>query len=135
MTKELDKARRARYRINNVRNGRCQFCSNPTLSQHGYCLRHWVFYHLRKRGLLSGLLKVSASKKREAFVAYVQGRVTAIKGGMLAPGDATQRLRDVTELRLRLGITWGGVRGADKMADILRLFDLLAMRERGNGQG
>jgi hypothetical protein len=90
---------------------------------------------LRKKGLTKGVLPPPKKRKREALIAYIQGRETAIRNGFLTPGTDEQRLKDVIETRLRLGITWGGVRGGDKMAEIVRLIDLSAMRKREtNGQ-
>jgi len=136
MTNESDKARRARYRINNVRAGRCMWCASTINdTSRGVCLRHRVFYMLRKKGLTKGVLPIDKKRKREAFVAYVQGRETAIRNGFLIPGTDEQLLKDVIEMRLRLGITWGGVRGGDKMVEIVRLIDLSALRQRkANGQ-
>ncbi len=123
--------RRRRYRINNMRVGKCRWCPNPINDTHrGVCLRHHVFYMLRKKGLTKGVLPPPKKRKRDAFVAYVQGRETAIRNGFLVPGTDEQRLKDVTETRLRLGILWGGVNGAVKMAEIVRLIDLSAMRKR-----
>lgn len=131
MTKELDKARRARYRINNLRAGKCYKCPRTMfMADHGLCLRHRVIYLLNKRGLLKGVLPPSKKRKREAFIAYIISRQTAIREGMLDPGGTEQRLRDMIELRLRLNITWGGVSGGDKMSTIVRTLDLHSLRER-----
>jgi len=131
MTNESDKARRARYRINNVRAGRCMWCAS-TISDtsRGVCLRHRVFYLLRKKGLTKGVLPIDKKRKREAFVAYVQGRETAIRNGFLIPGTDEQRLKDVTEARIRLNILWGGFGGAQKMAEIVRTIDNSALHKR-----
>lgn len=125
--------RRSRYRINNVRAGKCMWCPSPINdTQRGVCLRHRVIYMLRKKGLTKGVLPPPKKRKREAFIAYVQGRETAIRSGFLHPGTREELLREVIEARLRLGITWGGVRGGDKMVEIIHLIDLNALRHRRN---
>jgi hypothetical protein len=39
--------------------------------------------------------------------------------GFLKQVDAEQALKDATEIRMRLKIQWGGIRGAKKMADVI----------------
>lgn len=133
MSSEPVDDRRRRYRINNMRAGKCRWCPNPINdTQRGVCLRHRVIYALRKKGLTKGVLPPDKKRKREAFVAYVQGRATAIQSGFLIPGTDEQRLKEIIEMRLRLNMGWGGIRGADKMAEIVRLIDLNALRLRRN---
>lgn len=125
--------RRRRYRINNMRAGKCRWCPNPINDTgRGVCLRHRVFYMLRKKGLTKGVLPPDKKRKRDALVAYIQGRETAIRSGYLIPGTKEQLIKEITEMRLRLNLMWGGVRGADKIAEIVRLIDLNALRQRNN---
>lgn len=123
--------RRSRYRINNVRAGKCMWCPNPINdTTRGVCLRHRVIYMLRKKGLTKGVLPPDKKRKREALIAYVQGRETAIRSGYLTPGTKEELIKEIIEMRLRLNILWGGVRGADKIAEIVHLIDLNALRQR-----
>lgn len=130
-----DKARRDRYRNNNMHAGKCMFCPREQFMGQSRCLRHMVFMAIRKRGLLRGVQTGPNVNKREALVAYLHGRETAIRDGMLVPGDDAQRLKDVIELRLRLGIGWGGVRGADKMVEIVKSLDRYSLRQRKKNLG
>jgi len=123
------------YQKRQLAAGLCILCPSPSLPKKGRCFRHLLFYKLRKYGMAKGRLSVTNSNKREKLVAHLSGRFHAISGGFLDPGDKDQRLKDSTEIRLRLHITWGGVRGARKLAAVIRSFDRLAvqvLREKQN---
>jgi hypothetical protein len=85
---------------------------------------------LRKKGLTKGVLPPGKKRQREALVTYIQGRETAIRSGYLIPGMKEELLKEIIEMRIRLNILWGGVHGADKMADIVKLIDLNSLRQR-----
>jgi hypothetical protein len=123
--------RTRRYRQRNVAAGKCRWCPNPRFTEDRYeCLKHYIYYYLRKRGLTKGVLGPTQKNRRAKFVAWATGRYGAIRNGYLVPGTKEDLLREVIELRLRIGIRWGGFGGADKMASLVRNIDLHAMRIR-----
>jgi len=122
--------RRKAYRLRNMRAGKCWKCPAPIFADRSVCLKHYVYYHLTKRGLTKGVLSVRNARLRDMFVAFIRGRYEAVISGYLVPGDDQQRLKDVTEFRLRAGIKWGGFRGGEKMAALVRNLDYRALRER-----
>jgi hypothetical protein len=85
--------------------------------------------------MAKGIVSDKISNKREKLSAHLTGRYHAVASGFLDPGDANQRLKDSIEIRLRLNITWGGVRGARKLAAILRSFDRMALQIWKEKQG
>ena len=123
-------SRQREYQKRHEASGRCIQCPSPSLARKTRCFRHQLFYQLRKYGLYKGFLAERASKQRERLAAHLLGRYHAVLGGFLDPGDAAQRLKDSSEIRLRLRIKTGGVRGVKKMAAVLRSMDRHALREK-----
>ena len=119
-------SRQRDYQKRNKASGLCIQCPSPSLPKKGRCFRHQVFYKLREYGMAKGRLSAVNSNKREKLVAHLAGRYHAVVQGFLEPGDQAQRLKDSTEIRLRLYIKWGGVRGARKLAAVIKSFDRLA---------
>lgn len=115
------------YQLRHLAKGLCIQCPSEALPRKGRCFRHHLFYKLRKYGMAAGRVNTTNSNKREKLAASMLGRFHAIKGGFLTPGDDDQRMKDAVEIRLRLHITWGGVRGAKKLSRIMKSFDKLAL--------
>lgn len=131
-------SRQREYQKRNKASGRCIQCPSPSLPKKGRCFRHQLFYKLRQYGMAKGIVSEKISNKREKLCAHLTGRFHAVSSGFLDPGDADQRVKDALEIRLRLNITWGGVRGSRKLAAILRSFDRLALqirKEKAIGSG
>lgn len=124
------KDRRADYKKRHAEMGLCRDCASPSLPRHNQCFRHSLFHRINKAGLLRGQLGVKHRNQRERFNASLFGRYQAILNGHLKPADAEQALKDAAELRARLGILWGGVRGLKKTAVIIQALDRHAAKSR-----
>jgi hypothetical protein len=111
------------YQKRNMARGLCIQCPSESLPKKGRCFRHQLFYKLRQYGMAKGHLSDKNSNRREKLAASLLGRYTAISAGFLAPVDEAQRMKDAVEIRLRLHITWGGVRGVRKLARVMRSFE------------
>lgn len=108
--------------------GLCQKCAAPVVPHKQLCFRHYLFYRLGERGLTKGVLSKVNSNKRELLAAHLTGRFVAITQGFLDPGDKDQRTKDALDIRIRLNIKWGGVRGSRKLAAVMKSMDRLALR-------
>lgn len=122
--------RQREYQKRNLAAGRCIQCPSPALPKKGRCFRHQLFYKLRQYGMAKGHVNERTSNQREKLSAHLTGRFAAISAGYLEPGDTDQRIKDALEIRLRLNIKWGGVRGSKKLAAVMRSFDRLATQIR-----
>lgn len=122
--------RQREYQKRQKANGLCIQCPTPALPKKGRCFRHHLFYKLRQYGMACGHVNERTSNQREKLCAHLTGRFAAVSAGYLEPGDENQRVKDALEIRLRLNIKWGGVRGSRKLAAVLRSFDRLAMQIR-----
>lgn len=116
---EAAHSRQREYQKRHLALGLCTHCHSPRIERSKCCFRHDLFYRLAKRGLTKGILSVSASNQREKLTAHLHGRYQALLSGFLQAVDAEQALKDATDIRARLRIRWGGVRGAKKLADII----------------
>jgi len=119
--------RQRAYQKRQIASGLCIQCPSGALPRKGRCFRHHLFTKLRDYGMAKGVLSVANSNKREKLAAHLAGRYHAMVKGFLIPGDEDQVFKDSIEIRLRLRITWGGVRGAKKLATIMKSFDRLAL--------
>lgn len=122
------------YQKRQLAAGNCILCASPSLPKKGRCFRHQLFYKLREYGMAKGHLSLTNSNKREKLAAHLSGRFHAVSAGFLDPGDKEQRIKDALEIRMRLNIKWGGVRGSKKLAAIMRSFDRLASNIRREKQ-
>jgi hypothetical protein len=122
--------RQREYQKRHVAAGLCMKCMTPMIPGVGRCIRHYLFDRLRERGLTKGVLSTLKKAKRERLAATLIGRYTAIAEGFLQPGSKDQTVQDAVDIRLRLRIHWGGVRGAAKLAAIIQAIDRSAMRVR-----
>ncbi len=123
-------SRQRDFQKRNAAAGLCQKCLAPAASGSGRCIRHYVFYNLSKAGLTRGVLPTIKKAKRERLAATLIGRYTAVAHSFLEPVDKDQLVRDAVDIRLRLKINWGGVRGVEKLARIIQAIDRLGMRVR-----
>lgn len=113
-------SRQREYQKQHLAVGLCTHCHAPKLSRSKTCFRHHLFYMLSKRGLTKGVLTSVKSNKRERLAAHLSGRYQAVLKGFLKQSDGEQILKDAVDIRARLKITWGGIRGAQKLADIMK---------------
>lgn len=112
--------------------GRCIKCGQNAVGLNtGYCLRHLIFRMLTKAGLTKGRLREPERVRREKLVAYLSGRFFAIKAGHLnETRDMNQARLEAADLFDRLHVKWRGLKGANKMANILRCLDRRAFKDR-----
>ncbi len=122
--------RRRDYERRHLALGLCQRCASTALDSDGRCFRHWIFARLRKAGLTKGVLPEKSRSARDKLVAYLLGRYHSILAGYLNPVNEAQALRDAVEVRARLGIRWGGIRGASKTAKLIRVIERRAEKEK-----
>jgi len=123
------------YQKRNFAAGKCIQCPLPSIPKKGRCFRHQLFYKLRQYGMAKGFVSDRVSNKREKLAAHLFGRYHAVASGFLNPGDENQRIKDAIEIRIRLNIKWGGVRGSKKFARILKSFDRVALQIWKEKQG
>lgn len=117
------------YQLRHTMLGMCIHCRAWAVHR-DRCLRHEVFDRLRRRGLARGKLSKVNASKREKLAANLSGRYMAIKKGFLQPATIEQSLVEAVEIRGRLSIFWGGIRGATKLAEIIRGIETIAMKHR-----
>lgn len=125
------KDKRVAYRERHAAIGLCRTCRAFALPNHEMCFRHIVIYQIKKARMKPGVLKEHDRKLRELLVVSLLARYHAIMSGVLQPGTEADRLTDAIQIRMRIGMGWGGVRGARKLATLIGSIEGKAMRDRG----
>lgn len=128
----VSKQRRNQERYKAV--GLCPYCRSFPIVGHGYCFRHWILYHLKKSRIKPGRLIHADHLIRELLVINLYARYHAIQHGLLQPIAAVDLLPEAVDLRLRIGMGWGGVPGAQKLAKIIGAVERKAVRTRGDNE-
>jgi len=125
--------RRVLYKERHRAIGLCEKCRTSSMPGHPLCFRHWAIYKIGKVHMKSSQIPERKRVVREHLIAALWARYWAVKNNVLCPASELDRMKEATDIRLRIGMGWGGVMGVRKLATLIKSIDRKAMKHRNGG--